>query len=103
MNPDTPIACSLDADELRQRLAEISAIGGEALRHVQSSPGQAVLRFTADDETRVRLEAIVAAEARCCAFMDFQLVHEADATVMTISAPDGAELVLDDLVDALQR
>ena len=102
MTPDTPIACSLDADELRQRLAEMSAIGNEALRHVRSSPRQAVLRFTADDETRVRLEAIVAAEARCCAFMDFELGDEADAIVMTISAPEGAELVLDDLVAAFR-
>ena len=100
MTPDTPIACSLDADELRQRLSEISAIGGQALRYVHSLPGQAVLRFAAEDETRARLEAIVTAEARCCAFMDFELRDEPGAIVMTISAPEGAELVLDELVAA---
>jgi hypothetical protein len=101
MTPEElPIACSLDADEIKQRLAEISAIGGDALRDVQSSPSQASLRFAAGDERRERLAAIVAAEARCCPFMTFELRDEAGAIVMTISAPEGAELVFDDLVAA---
>jgi hypothetical protein len=100
MTTESPIACSLDADELKQRLAEISTVGGAALRDVQSMPSQAILRFAAGDETRQRLAAILAAEARCCAFMTFELRDEADAIVMTISAPEGAELVLDDLVAA---
>jgi hypothetical protein len=100
MNPDTPIACTLDAQELKQRLAEISAVGGEALRDVQASRGRAVLRFTPGDETRKRLAAIVAAEARCCGFLNLDLRDVANATLMTISAPAGAELVLDDLVAA---
>lgn len=103
MSPETPIACALDADELRQRLGDISAVGGEALRDVQASRGRAVLLFAAGAATRERLAAIVAAEARCCAFLNFDLRGEADATVMTISAPEGAELVLDDLVAAFSR
>ena len=100
MNTNIPIVCSLDADELEQRLAEIGAVGADALRDVQSLPGEAILRFAAGEETRERLEAIVAAEARCCAFMSFDLCEEPGAIVMRISAPDGAELVLDDLVGA---
>jgi hypothetical protein len=32
----------------------------------------------------------VAAESECCAFLDFRLEHGDDATVLTITAPDGA-------------
>lgn len=103
MKTDVPIVCSLDADELDQRLAEIAAVGADALRDVQSLPGQAILRFAAGKETREHLEAIVAAESRCCAFMSFDLRDEPDAIVMTISAPEGAELALDDLVGAFSR
>jgi hypothetical protein len=100
MPTETPIACSLNADELKHRVREISAVGGDALRDVQSMPRQTLLRFAAGEETRERLTAIIAAEARCCAFMNFNLRDEAGTIVMTISAPDGAELVLDDLVAA---
>ena len=102
MNSDIPIVCSLDADQLEQRLAEIGAVGADFLRNVQSFPGEAILRFAAGEETRERLEAIVAAEARCCAFMSFDLDDEPGAIVMRISAPGGAELVLDDLVGAFR-
>jgi hypothetical protein len=100
MTTDTAVACTLNGDELKQRLAEISAVGGDALRDVQSMPSETILRFAGGDETRERLAAIVAAEARCCAFMSFDLRDEAGSIVMTISVPDGAELVLDDLVAA---
>lgn len=100
MDTHDPIVCSLDADELKQRLAEIRAVGADALGDVQSLPGQAVLRFAASQETRRHLEAIVAAEARCCAFLSFDLREEPGAIVMTISAPEGAEPVVRDLVGA---
>ena len=102
MNTNIPIVCSLDADELEQRLAEIGAVA-DALLDVQSLPGEAILRFAVGIETRKRLEAIAAAEARCCAFMSFDLRDEPGAIVMRISAPAGAELVLDDLVGAFSR
>ena len=100
MDTDVPIACSLDADELRVRLTEMSEVGRDALHDVRSTPGKAVLRFAADAETRERLEAIVDAEARCCAFLDFSLLEDADEIIVTISAPEGADLVLEDLVSA---
>ena len=56
--------------------------------------GRVVLRFRPDPEIRERVEAIVAAESECCAFLDFRVEHEHAATVLTISAPNGgAEMV----------
>ena len=94
-----PIACSLDAGQLQGRMAEIAA-AGQALRDVQAAPHVAVLRFAADERTRERLTAIVAAESQCCAFMGFDLRDELDEVVLTITARDGAEPVLDDFVAA---
>ena len=61
MDPETPIACSLSSDELPARLAELGAIGRDALLSV--SPDGA-LRFRADPGIRARLEAVIAAESR---------------------------------------
>lgn len=95
-----PIACTLTAEERPGRVAELRAIGQRALLTADVAAGQAVLRFAPSAETRERLEAIVAGEARCCAFLSMTLTDSDDAVVLTITAPDGAEPVLAELVAA---
>lgn len=92
-----PIACSLGADERSTRLDELSAMGKDALLSV--SPGGA-LGFRRNDTTRERLEAIIAAESQCCPFLSFALHETADELVLSISAPEGAEPLAADLVNA---
>jgi hypothetical protein len=97
MTREPPIACSLSGDELPERLAEMRAIGRDALLSVSA---EGVLRFRADEETRARLEAIIAAESSCCPFLSFDLREQAGALVLTIAAPDGAGSLAFDLVEA---
>ena len=99
MSPDTPIACSLNAEELPRRLAEIRAIGADALLTTDGGG----LRFRKDETTRARLEAIVAAESECCAFLTFDLRATADALELRITAPEGAEALADELVNAFKE
>jgi hypothetical protein len=100
MPRDLPIACSLSAAELPQRLADMAAIGRADLLSSHAAGGRALLRFRRGPDTRRRLEAIVAAEAECCAFLTMELGETADAVELGIGAPDGAEPVLDDIVAA---
>jgi len=97
MTTDTPIACSLSADELPKRLAEMTALGKDALLGV--SP-EGAMRFRADNGTRERLEGIIAAESECCSFLQFGLTETADALVLSVTAPEGAEPLAWDLVNA---
>jgi hypothetical protein len=94
---DLPIACTLDAPALEERLAEIRAVGRDAL--IAAEPG-GVLRFRATPDTRRRLERIVAAEAECCAFLGLELLEQDGELRLTISAPEGAEPVASGLVEA---
>jgi hypothetical protein len=91
------IACSLSGEELPERLAELRAIGRDALLSISA---EGVLLFRADERTRARLEAIIAAESSCCPFLSFDLREHAGALLLTIAAPDGAEPLAFDLVDA---
>jgi len=100
MPTDLPIACSLNETELPARLAEMRALGHDALLSARRVGPLAVLRFTADPDTRARVEAIVAAESRCCAFLTMRISTDPDAIALTIEAPDEAEVVLQDLVEA---
>src|SRR4051794_36553228 len=100
MPTELPIACSLSAAELPARLAEMGDLGRSALIGVERTKTGAVLRFRHDRETGERLAAVVAAEARCCAFLDMTLRQTGDALELTISAPADAGPVLDELVAA---
>jgi hypothetical protein len=94
MSSDLPIACSL---ELPRRLAEIGAIGREALLAVEPDGG---LRFAADPSIRERLEAVIAAEAECCPFLTFELREDAGHLLLTIGAADDAQPLVRELIDA---
>src|SRR4051794_408464 len=95
-----PIACSLSAAERLARLAEMTALGGEALIGIERSDQIATLGFAASPGIADRLAAIVAAESECCAFLRIELGDDAGRLVLTITAPPGGEPVLDDLIAA---
>ena len=100
MTGERAIACALSAEELSARLAEIRALGAEALLGVD---GPGALRFRNDEATRRRLEAIVAAESECCSFLAFDLKSRDDELELRVTAPDGAEALADDLVQAFAQ
>ena len=100
MTMDSPIACSLNASDLRARLDEIGALGRDALL---STEGTEPCASGPTSTTRERLEAIIAAEASCCSFLRFKLTDEGDTLTLTITAPAGAEPVAHDLTAAFAR
>jgi inorganic pyrophosphatase len=102
MPAELPIACSLKATELPARLAEITTLGDDALIDVHRALGHAELRFAAGDGIRDRVEAIVHAEAHCCAFLNIEVREEPDLVVLRIIASPDADLVLAELVDAFR-
>jgi hypothetical protein len=99
MNTTPPIACTLSPDDMRRRAAAIRALGDDGLLTVDRSPARAVLHFRDDPATRAGVEAIVAAESECCAFMNFDLTDTEGSIVLTISAPAGGEPAVHALAD----
>lgn len=97
---DLPIACSLSATDLNERLAEMAAVGRAFLVSAEVHKTRGVLRFAAGAGVRDRVEAIVAAESECCPFMTMRLSDRPDAIVLTVDVPEGAEGVVAELVDA---
>ena len=91
----------LSATDLRERGEELRALGADGLLDSTGEAGRAVLRFRPDPSIRQRVDAIVAAESECCAFLDFRVEHGHDATVLTVSAPNGGAETMQELVAAL--
>jgi len=95
MPKDLPIACSLDAAALEQRLAAIAEVGAASLVEHNEDGGRHVLRFRRDPRSRKRLEGIVAAEAACCAFLDLRLDDDGDHLILSVAAPQAGQPTAD--------
>lgn len=92
---ELPIACTLTPDGMAARLALIDALAAEGLLdRTRTDAGLRVrLRDTPGIERRTR--ALVAAESRCCPFLDFALEREDGALVLEIRGPAEAAPVLE--------
>jgi hypothetical protein len=95
MPPETPIACTLDAENRATRLAAARELGEHALVGLEVSERRALLRFHGEQE---RVDALVAAERACCSFFEFTTTRNGEQTELEIRAPEGGEPILRGLV-----
>jgi hypothetical protein len=100
MPDELPIACSLSATDLSTRLQDMADLGRDALLDSRIDGPHAQLRFAPGAGVRDRLAAIVAGESECCGFLAMHIADEPDALLLTVDAPQHAEPVLAELVDA---
>lgn len=97
MSEALPIACSLSASALKQRLSAIAEIGDESLIDQSTEAGRHLLRFRSDPATRKRLGVIVTAEAECCSFLSLALEERGGDLILSIAAPEEGQAVADEL------
>jgi hypothetical protein len=103
MSRPLPIACSLSGADFAARVDELKALGGDGLVSVAEAPGRVVLHFRPEADIRKRVEAAAAAESECCAFLDFRVEHGAEATTLTIAAPNGGAEVVGEFATLFSR
>jgi len=81
-----PIACTLDLQAMRPRLAEIRTLTREHLRSHRVE-GR-TLRLTYAGAAAQSVARIVDLERACCAFLDFDIKGTADEVELSITAPE---------------
>jgi hypothetical protein len=82
MTDESPIACSLGPRDLQIRLDEIAKLGSESLIAQETEGDRHLLRFRNSAETRLRLEALIAAEARCCPHLDLSITQDGNELIL---------------------
>jgi hypothetical protein len=94
---DQPIACTLSPADYAVRSEDVAALARRALRSREPIPHGTRLTFEASAETERRLREIVAAEARCCAFLRMDLHGADNALVLDVTGPAEAEPIIAEL------
>jgi hypothetical protein len=92
---DPPIACTLSPDRMTARLALIDALAADGMLDRTATDAGLRVRLRDSPEIEQRTRELVAAESRCCAFLDFDLGREGDTLVLDISGPEDARPVID--------
>jgi hypothetical protein len=91
-----PIACSLSADDMGDRLEEWRATVALATAR-EPTPDGYRLRFASDPAFAGRLAELAAREVACCAFFTFAVTVATDGLALDVSVPADARPLLDDL------
>jgi hypothetical protein len=89
---DIPIACTLTPAEQRTRTTDLAALAERALLAREPIAGGERLTFARNAE--VELEAAIAAERSCCAFLVFAVDRRDDRLVVDITGPAEARPVI---------
>jgi hypothetical protein len=92
--PEARYACTLAPEELEDRLSAWRSLRSEALLEERVGDGVAHALFRRSEQTGQQLRALIEAEKRCCAFLEFALREEGDVIEVEIRAPAGVESVI---------
>jgi hypothetical protein len=93
---DVPIACTLDANELGDRLATVEALRRDALVGQTQIPGGLRMHLRNAPGIEARVRALAAAESRCCAFLTFRIESADDELLLEITGAREARPVIDE-------
>ena len=95
MTTGIPIACTLPPDGFAARMGLIDALAADGLIDRKDTERGVRVRLRDTPEIEQRTRELVAAESKCCAFLDFRLGREDDAIVLDIAGPDHARPMID--------
>jgi len=88
---DTPIACSLDAGSLADRVGEWQALVTTSVTAIEAEPTAVHLELDDSDRALVAAVELAQREKQCCPFFDVTMHIGTQQRTLTLGVPDGAE------------
>lgn len=89
------VACTLRSADFQERVGAIRELARRSLRTARREPLRLHLNYSSNALAEV--EALVAMEEECCAFLEFDLQHDSQAVRLVITAPIDALTAADEL------
>lgn len=101
MPNEVPIACSLSADAVPDRIEDASRLGRAGLLDVETHGSRASLSFRGDAATRAKIDRFVEAESACCPFFAFDVSEQGETTLLAMAAPEDGTWALRGVVGGI--
>src|ERR1044072_5660979 len=92
---DQPIACTLTPGDMTARVALIDALAADGVLERTAAETGIRVRLLDQADLAQRAGELLAAESRCCAFLDFDLRRETGALLLDVSGPEDARPVIE--------
>jgi anti-sigma-K factor RskA len=87
----TPIACSLDAGSLAERVERWRALVATSVVAIEAEPTAVHLVLGPSEPDLVAAVELAQREKQCCPFFDVTMHIGTDQRTLTLGVPDGAE------------
>jgi hypothetical protein len=100
LSEPAPIACTLEADDFKARLAWIAELNKSSLRGQRRDDLRLELVYAAN--ARDRVLQMVRGEQGCCAFLTFEVRDEPGAVRVIIGAPEAAREAAETVFETFQ-
>lgn len=81
-----PVACTLSAGDGAERMRRWEALARAGHATLERDGHRLTVAYRAAPGVGDELEALAAAERRCCAFVSWTVSHEPDRLVLTVAA-----------------
>ena len=86
MEKTEPIACSLTESELTERMASWREVASRGTSRY-AEKGRIVSSYRRDERLLQQLRELIAAEAECCSFMQFNIEERPEEVVVELRVP----------------
>ena len=90
-------SCTLDAGAFRMREHEFRRLFARALRGAEQIDDRRA-RLLLDRASEADVRDVLARDARCCSFFDFEIAVAADGVSVLVRVPEGSEAALEFLL-----
>jgi MerR family transcriptional regulator, copper efflux regulator len=97
-----PIACSLTAEGLAERVEEWRALVASSVQTLESEATVVRMVLDGSDTALLAAAALGQREKACCDFFDVSIDLGSDVRTLTLRVPDGADEVLASFVAMLR-
>jgi MerR family copper efflux transcriptional regulator len=91
------LACALPADKAERKARNTRSTLGAAALSREEVEGGLRLRFPGDSSTEASIREVIAAESRCCPFLDMTVEPRPDGIELTVTAPLEARPMIEQL------
>lgn len=91
-DPQTPVACSLNQQDLKQRGERWQALASRARHQVIRTDTGTRLTFSAGPGVAAELDELAELERDCCAFASWTLTSEGDQVILDVTASDAVAI-----------